>query len=152
VEYQKHDQDVYYVATRLKIAGEEVVFVATHLDWRTFRPGHEDDRRHQMQTLIDDLKDEPRVVISGDFNVGIRAEGKPSLDNPDEYKVFEAAGYTLGNDGRYKTCPAGMLDPERGRALDNIIVKGLELSDFRVFDRSDLSDHALVRARLTLKR
>lgn len=151
VSYPQHDQGVYYVASRLKVAGKEVVFVSTHLDWTTFKPGHENDRKSQMQKLIDDFRDEPHVVIAGDFNVGIRSPGKKSLDNPIEYKVFADAGYTLGNDGRHKTCPAGRLDPENGRSLDNIIVKGLELEDFRVFDRPDLSDHALVRARLRVR-
>lgn len=148
VKYPKHFQNVYYIATRLKIAGEEIVFVSTHLDW------HYDanKRKSQMRKLVDDFKDDPRVVIAGDFNVGIREPGKKALDNPAEYRVFADAGFTLGNDGRYKTAPAGKTnDPENCYALDNIIVKGLEILEFRVFDRPDLSDHALVRAKLKLK-
>ena len=147
--YMKHLQDVYYVATRLKIAGAEVVFVQTHLDWGTVYEGHEDDRASQMRELVADFRDEPHVVISGDFNVGIRFRDrtKEALDNPVEYKVFEEAGFSLGNDGRFKTAPAG----DCRMSLDNIIVKGLEISDFRVWDRPDLSDHALVSATLTLK-
>ncbi len=147
--YAKHCQDVYYVATRVKIAGVEVVFVQTHLDWETTREGHEDDRASQMRELVADFQDEPRVVISGDFNVGILfGDGaKDPLDNPVEYKVFEEAGFTLGNDGRFKTAPSG----DCKMSLDNIIVKGIGISDFKVWDRPDLSDHALVSATLTLK-
>ena len=72
-----------------------------------------------------------------------------------EYQVrpkgCEKAGFTLGNDGRYKTCPAGMTnDAEQSYALDNVIVKGLDILEFKIFDRPDLSDHALVRARLRI--
>jgi len=150
VEYPQHDQRVYYVATRLKVADVEVVFVETHLDWRTFLPGHENDRKLQLAKLVEDFRDEPRVVIAGDFNVGIRTAAGKTADDPSEYAVFSAAGYALGNDGRHKTCPAGRLDAS-AYALDNVIVKGLDILEFRVFDRPDLSDHALVRARLRLR-
>lgn len=148
-EYEKHIQNVYYLATRLDVGGVEVVFVQTHLDWSTFMDGHEHDREEQMRELIADFKDEPRVVISGDFNVGIRPKDRSvrSQDNPAEYKVFEAAGYTLGNDGSFKTAPSGNCR----MSLDNIIVKGVELKDFKVYDRPDLSDHALVSATLIVK-
>lgn len=153
VEYEKHLQDVYYIATRVKVDGTEIVFVETHLDWCTYPEGHEDDRASQMRRLVADFKDEPHVVIAGDFNIGIRSadRSKKTIDNPTEYDVFKEAGFTLGNDGRYKTFPAGRLDqPERSYALDNIIVKGLEIRDFKVHDRPDLSDHALVSATLVL--
>lgn len=151
VEYPQHDQRVYYLATRLKVLGEEIVFVETHLDWRTFLPGHENDRKRQMQRIVDDFKDEDCVVIAGDFNIGLRDGKGKTIDNPSEYEVFEKAGFTLGNDGRYKTCPAGMTnDAEQSYALDNVIVKGLDILEFKIFDRPDLSDHALVRARLRI--
>ena len=142
--YRKHDQRVYYVATRIRIGGREVVFVQTHLDWRTMLEGHEDDRADQMRTLIADFQNERRVVIAGDFNVGIRADGQKTLDNPEEYKVFEEAGFVLGNDGHHKTYPAGRTE----YAYDNIIVKGMRLSGFRVVDCPELSDHTLVVADL----
>lgn len=144
-EYERHCQGVYYLETRVRICGEEVVIVVTHLDW-----GNPDVRATQMQELVARFKDEPRVVISGDFNQGIRHldRSKPDVDNPVEYKVFTDAGFTLGNDGRYKTYPA---EAEKAcKSLDNIIVKGLELRDFKVWRRADLSDHALVSAVLRI--
>lgn len=148
--YAKHLQGVYYLATRVKVGGEDVTFVQTHLDWAKFK-GHEDDRASQMRELIAEFKDERHVVIAGDFNVGVRFFEDPTkktLDNPIEYKVFEEAGFTLGNDGRFKTAPAG----DCYLSLDNIIVKGLEIADFKVWDCPELSDHALVSATLTLKK
>jgi len=148
VDYEKRHQQVYYVASRLDIGGDDVWFVQTHLDWTTFVNGHEDDRASQMRALIADFRDAPRVVVAGDFNVGIRFadRSRPSLDNPDEYKLFAEAGYTLGNDGRFKTFPAGACS----KSLDNIIVRGMSLENFLVWDRPDLSDHALVSADLAL--
>jgi len=144
--YRNRCQKVYWLETRLKIGGEEVVVVQTHLDWGTMYKGHEDDRASQMRELIAQYRNERHVIISGDFNVGIRSldKTKKTQDNPVEYKVFEDAGFTLGNDGRYKTCPAG----DCFMSLDNIIVRGLKISDFKVWDRPDLSDHALVSARI----
>jgi len=142
-EYARHVQSTYYIATRLSVGGTPVTFVETHLDCHA---GHDADRASQMRTLIEDFRNEDRVVIAGDFNVGIRINPAKPLDNPVEYEVFREAGFTLGNDGRYKTYPAGALE----HTLDNIIVKGVGLSDFRVYDRSDLSDHALVAATIEL--
>ena len=144
-EYERHCQGVYYLETRVRICGEEVVFVATHLDW-----GNPAVRATQMQELVTRFKDVPRVVISGDFNQGVRYldHSKPDVDNPVEYRVFTDAGFTLGNDGRYKTHPTEA--DKAYKSLDNIIVKGLELHDFKVWRRADLSDHALVSAVLSI--
>ena len=136
----------YYLATEVLLAGRKVVIVSTHLDWKTIKPEHRDFRARQMQMLIDDFAEEKYVIISGDFNV-VNPLIKPSRDVPEEYSLFVAAGYRLGNDGKFKTYPAGNVKS----ALDNIIVKGFKISDFKVYDRPDLSDHALISARLTLE-
>ena len=44
VKFEKHSQHRYYRFARLKIAGREVCFVMTHLDWNHIKPGHEQDR------------------------------------------------------------------------------------------------------------
>lgn len=137
----------YYLATTVELAGRKVVIVSTHLDWKTILPEHRDFRARQMQMLIDDFATEKYVIISGDFNV-FKGDAAPRSDAPEEYLKFVAAGYRLGNDGRFKTYPAG----EATMALDNIIVKGFEISDFKVYDRPDLSDHALISARLTMEK
>jgi len=62
-----------------------------------------------------------RVVLCGDWN---------SL----EYSVFKQAGYSLGNSGAIKTYP------NKSYPLDNIMVKGLKISDTKSYE-SKLSDH-----------
>ena len=57
----------FYRWAKLRIAGRKVVVVEAHLDWNITPPGHGDDRRLQIRQLIDDFKDEPCVVIGGDF-------------------------------------------------------------------------------------
>lgn len=137
VKFEKHSQHRYYRFARLKIAGREVCFVMTHLDWNTKKPGHEGDRAYQIGKLIEDLKDEPYVVIGGDFNT----------ESPDEYDAFFKAGFTGAHRGELKTCPA--KSPRNG--IDNIFVKGFRMSDVRVQTDPTLSDHALVRCTLTFK-
>ena len=141
-----------YTTSVLEIAGVRVVFAQVHLAWEELRL-----RRAQMDQLISDLADEPHVVIAGDFNVGIDAtEGFEAYlkdrtkvsrrAKSGEFELFRKAGYALGNDESFPTAPAG----DRKYPLDNIIVRGLTIRDFRVFDRPDLSDHALVSAVLEL--
>ena len=152
VDYVERHQKVYYQATRLEIGGEDVWIVQTHLDWTTFMKGFERYRERQMQKLIDDFRDKPRVIISGDFNVGDRgANGvrrEKMIPAPEEYDVFVRAGYALANSNGTPTCPSG----KPTQPLDNIIVKGLDISDVRFHPAGDLSDHDAVSCTLTLRR
>ena len=152
VDYVERHQKVYYQATRLEIGGEDVWIVQTHLDWTTFMKGFERYRERQMQKLIDDFRDKPRVIISGDFNVGDRgANGvrrEKMIPAPEEYDVFVRAGYALANSNGTPTCPSD----KPTQPLDNIIVKGLDISDVRFHPAGDLSDHDAVSCTLTLRR
>ncbi len=140
----------YYLATEIELAGRKVILVSTHLDWNVRKKEHRDFRARQIKTLIEDFKAEKYVIISGDFNIvdpdSVKEDGSKQ-DSPLEFQKFAAAGYQLGNDGRFKTFPAGAPT----MALDNIIVKGFKIRDFKVYDRPDLSDHALVLAYLEMQ-
>lgn len=152
VDYVERDQKVYYQAVRLEVGGQDVWIVQTHLDWTTFKKGFEHCREMQMQKLIDDFRDAPRVIISGDFNVGdsgangIRREN--TIPTPEEYDVFARAGYTLANSDGTPTYPSDRPT----QPLDNIVVKGLEISNVRFHPAGDLSDHNAVSCTLTLRR
>ena len=154
---RKRDYDVRWLETRLRKGGVEIVFVQTHLDWNTEGEEFKTVRADEMRELAETYRGEPHVVIMGDFNPGIRrrdAQGNrlPTIDDPSEFKVFAEAGYTLGNDGRFKTSQSGASpDGRKGCALDNIIVRGLKLTDFRVWERYDLTDHALISAVLEVE-
>lgn len=120
------------------------IFVDTvHLRVRGVREHHEATRRldpdtvnkAQIKELISVLASEERVVIVGDFN----------CHRFEDFDIFKDAGYTLGNDGSFATFPTG----KNNRALDNIIVKGLKVSDVCVHPTS-LSDHNALSADVSL--
>ena len=138
----------YYQFTRLRIAGREVCVVETHLDWNTMDPGHELDRVKQIQKLIDDFKDEPHVVIGGDFNTCVLDKGRGWIDAPEEFKPFADAGFALAHRGEALTWPA----KKPAFAIDNIVTKGFAISDVGVQADPTLSDHALIKCRLTFLR
>ena len=146
VKFEKHSQHRYYRYARLKIAGREVCFVMTHLDWNHIKPGHEQDRESQIAKLVEDLKDEPYVVIGGDFNTCVFVD-KAWKDAPEEYEPFRKAGFSAAHWGELKTWPAS----KPFKSIDNIFVKGFKVSDVRVQADPTLSDHALIRCTLTFK-
>ncbi len=146
VKFEKHSQHRYYRYARLKVAGKEVCFVMTHLDWNHFKPGHEHDRESQIAKLVEDFKDEPYVVIGGDFNTARLIDGA-WRDSPGEYELFRKAGFSAAHWGELKTCPA----KSPLRSIDNILVKGFIVSDARVQTDPTLSDHSLIRCTLTFR-
>lgn len=146
--FPQHCEDAYYVALKLNVAGVPVWFVQTHLDSRVYLQGHFKDRESQMQTLINDFKDEENVVLCGTFNVGIRIPGSKCFPAPEEYRIFEKAGYMLANVNGTGTYPTD--DPLQ--PVDNIIVKGVGISDIHFVSPGDLSDHFAITCKLTVYR
>lgn len=99
-----------------------------------------------MKKLIEDFGDESHVVIAGDFRVGVRVPGKRCFPAPEEYKVFEEAGFELVNLFGTGTYPVeSPIQP-----LDNIIVKGVGISEVRFLDADHLSDHLAISCKLSI--
>ena len=146
VKFENHSQHRYYRFARLMIDGREVCFVMTHLDWNHIKPGHEQDRASQIAKLVEDFKDEPYVVIGGDFNTCVYGN-KVWRDAPEEYEPFRKAGFSAAHWGELKTWPAKAPI----QSIDNIFAKGFEISDVRVHADPSLSDHALIRCTLTFR-
>lgn len=145
VFYASHNEDTYYQAVKLNVHGLPVWFVQTQLDGRIYQNGHQKDRANQMAELIAAFKDEPYVVIAGDFRVGVRVPGGRCFPAPEEYEVFRKAGYELANPFGTGTYPVvNPLQP-----VDNVIVKGFSLSDVRFLEADRLSDHMAVSCKLT---
>jgi len=143
--FSKATEPRFYRWARLRIGGREVVVVEAHLDWNVTPPGHGDDRKLQVRELIDDFRDEPCVVIAGDFNTSITlADGKTEVDTPEDYEPFREAGYAAAHWGTLATWPA----TKPVLTIDNIFAKGLVISDVRVLTDPMLSDHSLMRCRL----
>jgi endonuclease/exonuclease/phosphatase family metal-dependent hydrolase len=106
----------YYVESDIKIAGKVVKLICTHLVNRSERYCQD-----QIMQLIRKYENANYVIICGDMNTW-------------NFSQFVKTGYKLANDGRTVTFPS------KGYALDNIIVKGLNLSNVRVL-KTELSDH-----------
>lgn len=148
--YPVSNSPSYYQWARLEIQGREVCFVATHCDWRTTEcKGHELDRIEQMLLLAKTFKDEPRVVIAGDFNTCFRRTDKDRWrDAPEDFTIFRSAGFDAAHWGELKTNPSSA--PRL--SIDNVFTKGFDISEVKVFPDPALSDHALVRCTLRFRR
>ena len=131
--FSSHFQNTNFHYMLATIDGLEVLVVATHLE-PNWPKNHLAMRAEQMRQLIEAVGDFPRVIIGGDWNV----------DSADEWKPFVAAGFTLANDGSYKTC----FSWEPKMAIDSIIVKGFAVSDVRVHPDKRLSDHSMLSCSL----
>ena len=127
----------YYITGELVVGGETVHFVFTHLAF-------DEDRtpdtvcQAQIDELIELYKDKEHVVMMGDWNAYHKYHYDPFADN----------GYTLGNYCEILTC-IGSATGGLEWAVDDIIVKGLTMTDFHAVN-TGLSDHIAVVATLTL--
>ena len=134
--------DYYYITADLDLGGETVTVVALHLaydDKLYDTPPYIDTVcQNQMRELIAKFSTVPRVIMLGDFNAY----------SPDYFDLFSDAGYTVGNDGSMLTC-TGSKTGGLEWAVDNIIAKGVSVSDFRKVP-TGLSDHVAVIAKVSL--
>ena len=130
--------DYYYVTGELKIGDETVTIVTLHL---AFHEKLKPDTvcTNQMDELIAKFADTEHVVLLGDWNAYYA----------EYYDRFAEAGYTVANDGSYLTC-TGSKTGGLEWPVDNIIVKGVTMTDFRAVN-TDLSDHIAVVATITLE-
>ena len=123
--------DYYYLQGQITLGGESVTVVTAHLAFdNTKNP--DTVCLDQIDELIRKLSDYERVLLMGDWNTREFSY----------FNRFAEAGYTLGNTNPSRVTCAGL-------ALDNIIVKGLEISDYTVHTTA-LSDHYAVSATITL--
>ncbi len=145
-EYPVRLRAAYYKFARVRLNGIDVCLVETMLEHRAASaPAARDIRAKQIQALIDDFKDEPYVILGGDFQV--QQQDGDTRDRRQEYDPFVKAGWKLAHRGEVKTA----YTRKGGKAtqpLDNIAVKGFDIRDVRVQSDHTLSDHALLRATL----
>ena len=129
--------DYYYLKGTLHLMGKDITVIITHCAFDLNNTQVETD---QYAELVEKFGGEDRVIILGDFN----ATGGSS-----EFDVFANAGFTLANHGYmgdFKTYPSASTT---SGVLDNIIVKGLQMSNIRMIE-TDLSDHNVLACDLTL--
>ncbi|MBO7578882.1 MAG: hypothetical protein J6T43_07860 [Prevotella sp.] len=117
----------YYLCGDLYVNGVVVKLVCAHTTSSAIRIC-----RAQINELIKKFEGYDRVIMCGDWNTT-------------NYSQFKIAGYSMANDGSIITYP------KKSYALDNIVVKGLEISDVRVV-KTDLSDHYPLVCRVSFKK
>ncbi len=125
--------DYYYMTADVKLGGETVKLVTAHLAFDNNK-SPDTVNQNQIKELIEVLKNEERVVLVGDWNVREFSY----------FDLFTDAGYSLANtDSTLYTVYNGNL------SLDNIIYKGVAVSDFTLCG-SDLSDHYAIACTISL--
>lgn len=138
VEFSKMVQKRYYLVTTMRIDGDIIKVVSTHLDWNQGENGAP-YRAIQIEELIEAFKNDKYVIMCADWNTG----------KTDEFDAFTRAGYEMANHGYLGdllTYPSG-LSPRS--CIDNIITKGFAISNVSVINNAMLSDHCLIKAALT---
>lgn len=145
VPFDDRVQGTYFVDAVFKIGEKELHFVQTHLDWNMNEKAT-DARPRQIRQLIDQFKNEPYVIICGDFNVY----------GAGEYYPFVMSGFKLANCGEHGCHDTIQGDdrrmPCRRYPLDNIIVKGFDIKGVNLDDKDlVLSDHRILRCTLDIK-
>ena len=131
--------DYYCITGELTVDGKTVTIVGLHLAFNDNLHPNDTVCTAQMDELIATFANTERVVILGDWNAY----------NAEYYERFAEAGYTVANDGSYLTC-TGSRTGGLEWPVDNIIVKGVTMTDFHEVNTS-LSDHIAVVATITLE-
>ena len=116
----------YYLCADLYLNSEKVKLVCAHTTSSALKIC-----RVQINELIKKYDEYDKVIMCGDWNTT-------------NFSQFEKAGYSMANDGSIITYPSKLY------ALDNIVVKGMSISDVRVV-KTDLSDHYPLVCRITLQ-
>lgn len=114
-------KDYYFIEADLYMRGEHIKVVTTHLAFDTNYPGVL--QADQIDELIARYANTDKVILMGDWNVA----------DFSRFDAFVTAGYTLANDGTFHTY--------NSYALDNIVVKGLTVSNPGMITTTGQSDH-----------
>jgi len=126
VPFKSHYQQTNFRMAEVQIGGDSVLVVASHLEpnWPT---NHRAMRAEQIRQILAAVAGRKHVIIGLDSNV----------ETVDEWKPFVDAGFASANDGTYMTWHVS----EPKTFIDTIFVKGFRISDVKVHNQKDLSDH-----------
>lgn len=152
----------YVRLATVTIGGKTVKIGATHLNWRDYN-----SRQVELKSLVKMFKDDPYVILMGDFNT-IGPSGGTAWQGLQEFDIFRDGftengvtyngGFTLANstDNPLLTSPATNSRPDSSGSqvpnsyIDNIIVKGFTMSNITVIDDGTITDHCGLYCDLTM--
>lgn len=113
------NRKTYYIESEFPLCGEKVILVCVHMLFSRKYPN--EVQQKLIKELIDTYTNSDRVIIIGDFNTG-------------DLHQFQKNGYVIANDGSIVTYPS------KKYALDNIVAKGISISNVYTVE-TELSDH-----------
>lgn len=131
----------YFTASKISIGMWDIVVISCHIAL------HENYKPKQIEAIINFAANYDRVIVTGDFNLTDNQLGN--------YDKFTNAGFKMANYdlfGRINTYPAtGLTDSNYTTGyptlvLDNIMVKGLDITNVGIIDDGTLSDHCGIYA------
>ena len=125
--------DYYFVTTDIIINGKVVKLVSAHLAFDTYNTPDLVNQR-QFHELIEYCEQFEYVVLLGDWNV----------ESFSTFDIFTEAGYTLANTDKK------MPTYTSGSSLDNIVYKGVTVTDFSL-GGTNLSDHYALYCTITVE-
>ena len=125
--------DYYLIESNFSWMDQDVVLVSTHL---AFDLNNNMVASNQIDELIETYSKSDRVIILADWNADQIFFDKPKQN-----------GFSMANCGEF-----GVFEtyPSRNKPLDNIVVKGFEITEVKMIE-SELSDHYPLMARLRIK-
>ena len=123
--------DYYFVTTDIVIDGTVVKLVSVHLAFDG--EGSKNVVVNQLKELIAYCEQFEHVVLLGDWNINTFSE----------FNIFTNAGYSLGNADK------DMPTYTSGSSLDNIVYKGVTVTDFTLAG-TNLSDHYALYCTITV--
>lgn len=130
--FSRHKQNRYIQSAEIRVNEKVITFIETHLDWNQGQDGSE-CRKSQIQELIDMTRDLEYVIICADFNIS----------DTSEYNPFKEAGFSLANYDESSESYTNSL-------IDNIVVKGLKIQNYKIPPHSGLSDHNILKCCISL--
>lgn len=151
VNYTQRGTPMYYSVATINIGEHSVKLVATHLDWSQ-NETYAAYRAAQIQQLITAFKDEPYVIIGGDFNIDATSEWDTFVENGfsivNHGDLGDIFTYPASGANEFNTAIASRAFPDK--AIDNIVFKGFRASNIQLIDEGSLSDHCGLMCDLTL--
>lgn len=120
-KYYYVDCDLYLGKTKVKLICAHTINSATALC------------QSQIAELILKYREFDRIIMCGDWNTT-------------DFSLFANSGYQLANDGTFLTYTGST----KHKPIDNIVVRGVKISDVRVINTT-LSDHNPLVCRITLQ-
>lgn len=126
----------YYLSADIYVGGELVKLVVCHL---AFDDNLNPDtiNKNQILELINKFKNNDKVVMMGDWN----------CRDFDYFNLFISNGYKLANND--SSINTYRLPCDTNCSLDNIIYKGINVSNFKVHTTT-LSDHYAISCKVSI--